>query len=326
MVYTWVDTRDPEWLERREREFRAYAPADDQAIAPVDPGPGDLEELRYSIRSLVAAFPTFRALILVTDGQVPGWLRTDHPRVRVVEHAALFTEPPLLPTYNSQAIESSLAAIPGLSERFVYLNDDFFLDGPFRDADFFDESGRPRVPLGRGLSPRGRVRPTDAADTAAHRNANGILDRRYGRRLRLTVRHQPRPLTVSLLRDCEAAFPEAFQHTRACRFRSRRMVAIHNCLLPYWAAYRNRAVLDAPRLREKDMYAWSNRIEVCRNVRVRVERGRSRAFCIQGGSEPRSEQSATEFRSWMEERYPHPSFAERGSTPDTDPSRPSTGP
>ena len=42
-----------------------------------------------------------------------------------------------LPTFNSHTIELNFHRIPGLSEQFVYFNDDFLLTGPCAPEDFF---------------------------------------------------------------------------------------------------------------------------------------------------------------------------------------------
>ena len=67
--------------------------------------------------------------------KVPVWLNTDHPNVRVVTHKEIF-DPKHLPTFSSPAIEINLHKIPGLSNRFIYANDDFFLMRPICPGKF----------------------------------------------------------------------------------------------------------------------------------------------------------------------------------------------
>ena len=50
--------------------------------------------------------------------------------------------PQYLPTYNSHTIELNLHRIPGLSENFVYFNDDVFLIRPVTPQHFF-KNGKP---------------------------------------------------------------------------------------------------------------------------------------------------------------------------------------
>ncbi len=69
--------------------------------------------------------PWIRTIYIVTASQVPVWLNTAHPRVRIIDHKELFPDPAAqLPTFNSLAIESVLHRIPGLSEYFLYFNND----------------------------------------------------------------------------------------------------------------------------------------------------------------------------------------------------------
>jgi len=44
--------------------------------------------------------------------------------LRVVPHSALFPNQTHLPTFSSPAIEAHIHRIPGLSDKFLYLNDD----------------------------------------------------------------------------------------------------------------------------------------------------------------------------------------------------------
>jgi hypothetical protein len=67
---------------------------------------------------------------------VPAWLRAS-PRLTVVDHASLMPGA-ALPVFDSGHIESYLHHIPGLSERFLYLND-VFLGAPFEPAFWFGE-------------------------------------------------------------------------------------------------------------------------------------------------------------------------------------------
>ncbi|MFE9500585.1 stealth family protein [Streptomyces collinus] len=106
-VYTWVDGQDPAWLRRRaEVTGEAYHEEAANAARYIS-----RDELRYSLRSLHQNAPWIRTICLVTDEQMPQWLDTSVPRLKVVSHENIFTNPELLPTFNSHAIEplSSLA-------------------------------------------------------------------------------------------------------------------------------------------------------------------------------------------------------------------------
>lgn len=51
-------------------------------------------------------------------------------------HSEIFENPNDLPTFNSQAIELNINRIPGLSDKFIFMNDDFFFGEPVTKEDF----------------------------------------------------------------------------------------------------------------------------------------------------------------------------------------------
>lgn len=62
----------------------------------------------------------------VTSCQIPEWPDTSHPKHHLVDHKD-FIPPQYFPTLNSCTIEMNMHRIGGLTERFVYFNDDVFL-------------------------------------------------------------------------------------------------------------------------------------------------------------------------------------------------------
>ena len=157
VVYTWVDGNDEEWNAARERRLADVSDATMRTRASsgqarfVDRG-----ELRYSMRSVHLLAPWVRRIHLVTAGQVPPWLDVDDPMINLVDHRDLLPAD-ALPTFNSHAIESVVHRIPGLSEHFLYFNDDFFLGRPTRPERFFTGAGSTRglpvVDAGRAAGP-----------------------------------------------------------------------------------------------------------------------------------------------------------------------------
>ena len=140
VVYTWVDGSDPAWNAAREQRLAGVT-----GTAQTRESSGQArfiahDELRYSLRSLHLFAPWVRRIHLVTAGQVPDWLDADHPMVNVVDHSQILPADGL-PTFNSHAIETSLHRIEGLTEHFVYFNDDFLLGRPVRPETFFTAAG-----------------------------------------------------------------------------------------------------------------------------------------------------------------------------------------
>lgn len=107
----------------------------------------DNEELKYSLRSVEKHAPWVRNIFIVTNGQIPSWLNLDNPRLKIVTHEELFLNNSHLPTFSSPAIESHIHRIPGLSQKFIYLNDDvMFADNVWPD-DFYTHANGQKIYL-----------------------------------------------------------------------------------------------------------------------------------------------------------------------------------
>lgn len=140
LVYLWVDGDDPAWLEKKIYWQKKYGLYDEYAAGVSRYR--DRDELKYSLRSTEKYLPWVRTIFIVTDHQVPKWLNTKHPKVRIIDHTDIFPAD-ALPVFNSSAIETRIPFIPGLSEHFIYTNDDVFVNKPLTWDFFFSEDGLP---------------------------------------------------------------------------------------------------------------------------------------------------------------------------------------
>ena len=313
VVYLWKDESDEEWVRRREEflerngEGRGYNRVDMGSRATKT----SLDRLKYSMRSIDKYFGSLGKTFLVTDGQRPSWLKPDDPRVVIVNLEDIFTDPAYLPSYNSQAIESYFYNIPGLSEFFVYLNDDFFLNCPVTPEDFFGKGGRIKVRLGRAVAARGVPSVNEEGDTSAQKNSNLVLDRHFKNEPRLTVMHRPYAHRKSLMAKAAEEFPEEFHLTRRSHFRSVEMFALHSYLIPYWAYYTGSAEIVPPQLFRKDMFYWSNDRRHNEEVLERIQKTDQVSFCIQAElSTQLTETSVQSYRTAMETVFPEKSSFE----------------
>uniref|UniRef100_A0AAV1T4Q8 LNR domain-containing protein n=1 Tax=Peronospora matthiolae TaxID=2874970 RepID=A0AAV1T4Q8_9STRA len=156
VVYTWVNGTDPRWKKEKEFWHKHWIASLTGQPLPVwgqdadvkghddsnaDNRFRDNEELRYSLRSLEKYAPWVRHIYVVTDGQIPSWLDIESPQISIVKHGDIFMDPSHLPVFSSPAIEWNLDNIPGLSDMFLYFNDDVFLGAPVRPEDFVSQAG-----------------------------------------------------------------------------------------------------------------------------------------------------------------------------------------
>ncbi len=318
-VYLWRDARDPVWLSARAEalaalsvEARRACNEPDLRWLDVQRSGSQLELLRWSLRSLALHFKVLGRVYIVSDTVPPAWVRTDFPRLVWIPVKDLVREPCPSPSFSSQAIESFLYRIPGLSERFIYLNDDFFLSRDVDESVFF-RGENIVVRTGRAVAPKGSPDPSESGDTSALRNSNRLLDRHFVAERRLTLKHRPYPLTRTLFSEAESRFEDAFRSTRSHPFRSVRTFALHSCLVPYMAIYEGRGCLSMPNLFRKDMIHWSNDLAGNERAFRRIASSclGDYGFCLQGNGELEfSVEACAQFEELMRETYPEPSVFE----------------
>ena len=218
VVYTWVDGSDPTWNAARQQRLEGVTGTAQTRESSGQARYLDRDELRYSFRSLHLFAPWVRRIHLVTAGQVPPWLDVDHPRINVVDHRDILPADGL-PTFNSHAIETSLHTIEGLSEQFLYFNDDFFLARPVRPEAFFLPAGLNAVffsPTSIGLSGL----PDAPPFLKAAWNNRALLEERFGATTTHNLAHAPYPHRVSVIEAVHEAFPEALAATARSPFRN----------------------------------------------------------------------------------------------------------
>ncbi|WP_030250421.1 stealth conserved region 3 domain-containing protein [Streptomyces violens] len=233
VVYTWVDDSDPDWRERRDAALRAAGFATD-GVDSSDARFRSRDELRHSLRSLAMYAPWVRTVHLVTDDQVPDWLDIAHPGLKVIDHRELFADPSLLPTFNSHAIESQLHRIEGLSEQFLYINDDVFFGRPVPPSAFFHSNGTAHFFRSPTAVPPGEVTEDDEGYFAAAKNNRALLKREFGRVATHGFLHAPHPLRRSVLAELADRFPEEVAATAGSRFRARTDLSIASSLHHYY--------------------------------------------------------------------------------------------
>lgn len=240
VVFTWVDGSDPEWRERRDRRRAEIDGVHPDGVS--DERFRDLQELRYSLRSLHAHAPWINHIWLVTDDQTPTWLDVDAPGLTVVSHRQIFRDPSDLPTFNSHSIEANLHHIDGLTDHFLYLNDDVLLGREVPPQRFFTSNGS----TVHHPSPSPIGWDTDA-DQSPHIvggiRAREILQRHFGRSIGTRFLHTPHAMRRDVLDEMEATIPDVFRESSAEVFRGA-SAAIPSVLYPYWAHLTGRGHLD----------------------------------------------------------------------------------
>lgn len=272
VVYTWVDGADPAWRAKLD-EHRVASGYHAEATAPSRFT--SRNELKYSLRTLFMFAPWIRHVYLVTDGQVPGFLDPDHPRLTIVDHREIAPDPAVLPVFSSNAITTWLHRIPGLSEHYLYLNDDMFFGRPVDPSLFFTGGGLCRVFPGRTPRPFGPPDPADPPHVNLSRNIRALIEEAFGRTFVHAIRHTPYPQRVSIHQEMEARFGDAYRRTASHRFRHHEDIA-GDQLFHYYALATGRAVVGSIRYDYVNVNRSTDALERLRRSNVDV-------FCLNDG-------------------------------------------
>ena len=166
----------------------------------------DLGVFRFSLSMIDMYMPWVRHIFVVTPhGATPHWLNADHPQLTVINQEDIFPLDrihKIMPVHNSQQVEVHLHRIPGLTEHFIYFNDDMFPGRRLEPSFFFSEDGRPAY--------------------WAKRESQERLDPDFRTRTEpshLLGYHVAYPLTISLIRDMQATWPATFDAVESAHCR-----------------------------------------------------------------------------------------------------------
>jgi hypothetical protein len=219
-VYTWVDGDDPRWQARKRTAYEAAGLGSLHEFAIHPSRFTSHDELRYSMRSLDMYADWIRQVYLVTDDQVPDWLDTSHPKIRVVSHQELFGDRGASPTFNSHAIESQLHHVDGLADHYIYLNDDVFFGRAVTPEHFFHSNGIARFFPSKARLGLGSKGPDDMPAMSAGKNNRDLLVKMFDVLVTNKFRHVPHAQCKQTLLEMEERFPEVFAETAAHQFRT----------------------------------------------------------------------------------------------------------
>ena len=238
MVFSWVDGSDPEFQARRAAQMSQVVVGEgDDAEARIR----QIDELKFALRSVNMFTPWIRRIFIATDSVPPPWL-ADHPMITIVPAEEHFSDRAALPTYNSHAVESQLHHIPGLSEHFLYSNDDMFFGRPLKATMFFSPGGVTRFIEAKTRIGLGVNDPTRSGFENAARVNRQLLFERFGQVITRHLEHTAVPLRKSVLIEMEREFPEEFARTQASAFRSGTDISVTNSFYHYYALMTGRAV------------------------------------------------------------------------------------
>lgn len=306
LVYLWVNGNDPVWKKKRETFTGGISKSDGKDC---EGRYVDNEELKFSLRSAELYAPWIRNIFIVTDNQVPQWLDTSDPRVKIIDHKEILP-PEALPTFNSTVIEHVLHKIPGLAEHFLYANDDMFFGRSVVPEDFFTVEGLPIVRFNRrpfrkfSLWVKEKIlgKPLSNYNITIRKSAR-MVEKKYGKYIGHKTHHNIDAFRKSDYGHTYDVFKDEIEKTFSHHLRSDEDVQRN--LYSYVPVVERRAVVKF--VEEKESFRCH--IDNDRNLK-RLMSSNPLLFCL-NDSEYAREDHRRNVRIFLESRFPEKSRFEK---------------
>lgn len=201
-VYCWAGEKE------QQKTTEGNITADSRRTANIM-GTG-FSEMRLSLHTLQVNVPWLNKVYILVNGpqNLPAWAANE-PRFVMVDRCSLFpaASRKSCPTFNSHACMSVVHRVPGLSEHFVYMEDDMFIVKPLLKSDLFSPEGKPYM-TAHVLSYEVKYlySPMDPGPDMPPDHLPGRID---------LFRHMPVPLTISFAKGLETTYSEFFAFVRS---------------------------------------------------------------------------------------------------------------
>ena len=251
-VVPWVDGSDIEW--QKEKQKYQYDASCDGSVARYR----DWGLLRYWFRGIEKFAPWVNKVHFITCGHLPKWLNTKYDKLNIVLHKDYIPNE-YLPTFSANPIELNVHRIKGLSEKFVYFNDDCFILSPVKKNDFFDGDlpkdtavlsahcyKHSNVNSHYGISDVGLINDVFNFHDVIKRDVWKWMSPKYGLRLLLQTsclifaprfpgfwqHHLPQSYCKSTFEEVWNTFPDVLDET--CRHKFRNRFDVNHWLMREW--------------------------------------------------------------------------------------------
>jgi len=336
LVYTWVDSTDPIWQAKKNEALKTVGA---RAPLPTAARYTNHDELKYSLRSVAKHAPFVRNIYIITDQQRPTWLNSEAGGLFVVDHQDIFPDSSCLPCFSSSAIEAVKHRIPGLSEFFLYANDDTFFLNDVSAQDFLLPNGKMLV----RLSPYLVLLPNDEERDPFYDqwvNACELMEMELGnfykvrRRLRDWIllrpfrknfyhwnypNHQIQIHSKSIAYEMHDRFPREVSAAMHERFRLRQSIDVAALLL-YYPIYTGAAVpiFDKSWLYLDRGYNPSYLLRKSRALINSRSSNRPKFLCLNDSEKNQRFDWGSYIKHLMEGLFPNPSRFEKTNTENRD--------
>ncbi|WP_435254782.1 Stealth CR1 domain-containing protein [Tenacibaculum sp. A30] len=236
VVMLWVDSSDELWRNKINQYLEKKIDWENKEESTRY---NSINEIEISIRSVIKNASFVRNIFLVTDNQKPKRFRElkelaqkNNINLKLIDHKDIFVGyEEYLPTFNNRCIEALIYKIEGLSEHFLYLNDDFFIINKTNPDDFFKD-GKPIL--------RGRWKSNVEFTSAENNSIEGEATHQYAKEYSASIvgfnnkyynfHHTPYPLRKSTIQFFFNENPDLLENNLKYKFRNKNQFLLQ-CLI-----------------------------------------------------------------------------------------------
>lgn len=240
IVISWVDGSDPELTRKRNYYLERAQNVNLHETQATFYASNN--EIKYCVLSILTFAPFVRNIYIITDGQDPQVHQEVESRfpgrsasIKIIDHREIFKGyEQYLPVFNNTSILTLIWRIEGLSDNFVYFNDDLFLIREMHPEDWFVD-GKPVI-RGQWLMPPFKKIVSNAIKVLYNRYLK--RNQKYKPRLSFYLRqrntakllgfrsryffhcHYPHPINRKTVEEFYEANRDLFEKNCSSRFRS----------------------------------------------------------------------------------------------------------
>lgn len=243
VVYTWVNGSDPAWIMKKDEAMKSH----DLKIAKRAQAGRyiDIGELKYSLRCVEKFLPWVHKIYILSDNQFPYFLKKHQSKIEIISHDKVIPKN-FLPTFNSNNIDFHLHLIPNLTEHFIYLNDDVFISRPLQKYNFFNEEGKPILPVAKfnWINQRKSIEKMSLKHWVKNDMGSvqynlitmhtvDVFEKKYNFSVNFKSRHGYIPLTISIMNSMWSNFNKDLRRLETHTFRSYQDIQLPTLLIQF---------------------------------------------------------------------------------------------
>lgn len=259
------------------------------------------DELKYCLRSIDKYINFYNKIYIVINHEPPLWLNINNSKLIIIDHKNIPGLNEHLPTFSSMAIECNLHKIPGLTNEFIYFNDDVFINKKINKSLF--KKGKINIYTTNRQTLKGKNNQKYCGHKNSWINANKLLDKHYKRENRCSIKHIPHFINKNEMFVLENKFKNLFLLTTKNKFRNINNISPLCSILQYHYLYKNigkKVKIDNLNKLISINDNYKNNLKKLRELDIT----NPKIFCIEDDIYKNNPLNINLIKSYLEKKYP----------------------